>query len=285
MKLKLRAAVQTHVGHVRANNEDNFYLSRHIRADVSQKEAGFRCTVRDSRFLAAVADGMGGEELGELASLLAVQSLRPCGWNAVRDAAMTSIWQANSQICAEVEKNGGRRVGSTLVALYIDRGKTLCCNIGDSRCYLLRNGALTQLSVDHNKARRMVELGVLTPEQAARHPSRHELTQHLGIFESEMVIEPAFSEALELRCGDRFLLCSDGLTDMVTEADIAERLIEGGTPEEQAADLIQMALEHGGRDNVTALVIQVEKDDRPLWRQVISNLRSISVKRKREKTI
>lgn len=276
VKLKITAAAQTHVGKVRANNEDNFYLCGHIRTDVSQKEAEDRCTVRDSRFLAAVADGMGGEELGELASLLAVQSLRPCGFDAVRDTALASIRQANSQICAEMGKNGGRRVGSTLAALYIDDGKALCCNIGDSRCYLLRDGALKQLSTDHNKARRMVELGVLTPEQAARHPSRHELTQHLGIFESEMVIEPTFSEAVALRPGDAFLLCCDGLTDMVTEADIAARLTAGGTPEEQAADLIQMALAHGGRDNVTALVICVSEDDRSLWRRALSGLRAHS---------
>lgn len=285
MKLKLRAAVQTHVGHVRVNNEDNFYLRSHIREDVAQKEAKFRCTSQDSRFLAAVADGMGGEELGELASLLAVQSLRSCRLNAVRDTAMASIRQANSQICAEIKKNGGGRMGSTLVALYIDHGKALCCNIGDSRCYLLRDGALKQLSIDHNKARRMVELGVLTPEQAARHPSRHELTQHLGIFESEMVIEPAFSEMLELRSGDMFLLCSDGLTDRVAEADIAECLTTGCAPEDLTEDLIQRALVHGGRDNVTALVIRAEKDDRPLWQRAISGLRTLSMKRKRKKPI
>lgn len=276
MKRKIHAAAQTHVGNVRANNEDNFYLCGHIRADVSQKEEKYRCTVRDSRFLAAVADGMGGEEFGELASLLAVRSLRPCGFDAVRDTALACVRQANSQICAEIEKNGGRRVGSTLAALYIDGGKALCCNVGDSRCYLLRDGALIQLSTDHNKARRMVELGVLTPEQAARHPSRHELTQHLGIFESEMVIEPAFSEAVTLQQGDIFLLCSDGLTDMVTEADIAALLAAGGTPEEQAADLIQMALEHGGRDNVTALVIGVDGEDRSIWQRALSGLRAHS---------
>ena len=268
MELKIHGAAQTHVGNVRANNEDNFYLCEHIRTDISQKEAQYQCTARDSLFLAAVADGMGGEAFGELASLLAVQSLRPSGFDRVWDTALTCVRQANSRICAEMEKNHGRRVGSTLVALYIDDGKALCCNIGDSRCYLLRKGVLTQLSTDHNKAKRMVELGILTPEQAARHPSRHELTQHLGISEEEIVIEPAFSEAVKLWPGDIFLLCSDGLTDMVTEADLAARLTAGGTSEEQAADLIRMALEHGGRDNVTALVVQVEADKRSILQRL-----------------
>lgn len=272
MKLKITAAAQTHVGNVRANNEDNFYLCGHVRADVLQNEAEYRCLVRDRRFLAAVADGMGGEEFGELASLLAVQSLRPCIFDQIQDTALACIQQANSQICAEIEITGGRRVGSTLAALYIDNGKAQCCNIGDSRCYLLRNGVLRQLSTDHNKARRMVELGVLTPEQAAQHPSRHELTQHLGIFESEMVIEPAFSEMVEIQTGDVFLLCSDGLTDMVKETDLAARLAAGGTPEEQAEDLIRMALEQGGRDNVTALVIHVSEEDRSIWQRLLSDL-------------
>jgi len=276
VKFKISAAAQTHVGNVRANNEDNFYLCGQIRTDVSQKEMEHHCAARDSRFLAAVADGMGGEEFGELASLLAVKALRPCTFPQVRDTAQACIRQANSQICAEIEKNGGRRVGSTLAAFYIDDGKAVCCNIGDSRGYLFRNGKLTQLSTDHNKASRMVELGVLTPGQAARHPSRHELTQHLGIFEEEMVIQPAFSETVELWSGDIFLLCSDGLTDMVNEADLTACLMSGGTPEKMAADLVRMALEHGGRDNVTALVIQVSKEERTIWQRALSGLRGFS---------
>lgn len=270
MKLKLDAAVHTHVGRVRRNNEDNFYLCGVCREDVAQAEAAHHCSAQDSRFLAAVADGMGGEVLGELASLLTVRSLKPCAFDAVKETATACVRQANSQVCAEIEKNGGRRVGSTLAALYIDDGKALCCNIGDSRVYLFREGELRQLSTDHNKARRMVELGALTEEQAAHHPSRHELTRHLGVFEDEMVVEPTFALPVDLRAGDVFLLCSDGLTDMVTEADLTARLQQGSTAEELTEALLQMALTGGGRDNITVLTVRVDGDARPLWQRLFS---------------
>lgn len=259
MDLKIRAAALTHAGKVRANNEDNFYLNGHIRKNPAQKEAASRFAGRGNHFLAAVADGMGGQEYGEVASLLAVKALRPCAAQEVKQYALACIEQANNQICIEIEKNGGRRIGSTLAALYIDRKMAICCNIGDSRCYLFRDGDLRQLSTDHNKAGRLVELGVLTPEQAIRHPSRHELTQHLGIYPAEMVIQPAFSEPLELEPDDRFLLCSDGLTDMVPEEEIALVLGRDSMPEEIVRELVNRALENGGRDNVTVLMLRAEK--------------------------
>ncbi len=259
MNLKIQAAALTHAGKVRANNEDNFYLNGHIRKNLAQKEAASRFTGKSKMFLAAVADGMGGQEYGEVASLLAVKALRPCALEQAKQYAQACIQQANNQICIEIEKNGGKRIGSTLTALYIDKEKAFCCNIGDSRCYLFRNGELIQLSTDHNKAGRLVELGVLTPEQAAHHPSRHELTQHLGIYPVEMVIQPAFSEPFELEPEDRFLLCSDGLTDMVSEEEIAMVLSRDDAPEAISRELVNRALENGGRDNVTVLVMRVQE--------------------------
>lgn len=270
MSFRISAAARTHVGRIRTNNEDNFYLQKHIRRDVNQGSAFCGGTWKDRSFLAAVADGMGGEDSGEIASLLAVQALSPCRFEEMEGTARASIDRANEKICEEIEKNSGRRMGSTLAALYIDGGQARCCNIGDSRAYLLREGKLLQLSVDHNKAKRMVELGALTPEQAARHPSRHELTQHLGIFQEEMLIQPAFSAPVRLQAGDMFLLCSDGLTDMVSEADISARLVFGGAPEEQAESLVQQALAGGGRDNVTVIVIQVEEAQPSVWRRLLT---------------
>lgn len=273
MKFQISAAAVTHTGRVRSNNEDNYYLCGQIRQDVSKGEEQHTYSGGTQGFLAAVCDGMGGEDFGELASLLAVQTLKPSRWSSVRETARTCIRQANSQICAEIEKNGGGRMGSTLAALYIDDKKAICCNIGDSRVYLLRGGSLRQLSTDHNKAKRLVELGVLTPEQAAKHHSRHELTQHLGIFEQEMLLEPTFSDEIELKDGDIFLLCSDGLTDMAAEMEITARLTEGGTPEEQANNLVQMALAAGGKDNITVLILNIREEHSSIWRRIISSQR------------
>ena len=270
MSFRISAAARTHVGRIRTNNEDNFYLQKHIRRDVNQGSAFCGGTWKDRSFLAAVADGMGGEAQGETASLMTVRALNPCRFEEIEEAARDAIDRANREICGEIEKNGGRRMGSTLAALYIDDGKARCCNIGDSRVYLLREGKFMRLSTDHNKAGRMVELGVLTPEQAARHPSRHELTQHLGIFEEEMVLEPAFGEPVTLQEGDVFLLCSDGLTDMVSEAAIAACLSREAPPEEQTESLVQLALDGGGRDNVTALVVQIKEARPSLWQRLLA---------------
>lgn len=270
MSLRLSASALTHVGCVRQNNEDNFYLQGHIREDVNEQQAKWDCTAPDVCFLAAVADGMGGEAAGELASLTAVRALRPSVFALAQETLQESVTRANDRICEEIRNNGGRRMGSTLAALFIDEGKALCGNIGDSRCYRMRGGTLTQLSTDHNKARRMVELGVLTPEQAAHHRSRHELTRHLGIFEEEMVLRPTFCEPVELREGDVFLLCSDGLNDVVTDEAIAACLSDDIGPEVQASRLVQLALEGGGRDNITVVVIRVQGDRPALWQRLFA---------------
>lgn len=258
MKRYLQAAVRSHVGRVRSNNEDNYYLCGHWRQDVSANESACWLTADDHCFLAAAADGMGGEASGELASLFAVESLSPCPFDEIHDAAAASIQQANRRICGEIRKNGGKRMGSTLAALYIDDGRAVSVNIGDSRCYLFRGSTLTQLSTDHNSVQQLIALGALTPEEAARHPSRHKLTQHLGIFEEELVLEPAFSEPILLQPNDLFLLCSDGLTDMLPEEVFIERLAQGGDVRELADSLVWMALEKGGRDNITVLLIRVQ---------------------------
>ena len=270
-------AARTHTGRVRSNNEDNFYLQGRYREDVEQGEDEAVCRAADRRFLAAVADGMGGEEQGEKASLMAVRALKPCSFGEISSQAAAAVDEANREICEEIENQGGRRMGSTLVSLYMDEGKAVCCNVGDSRAYLLREGKLSQLSVDHNKAGRMVELGVLTPEQAARHPSRHELTQHLGIFADEMVIEPAVSQTVELEDGDLFLLCSDGLTDMVSMEDLKAVLSGGVSPQEMAKELVRLALAGGGRDNVTVIVLQIREKE-PVWRRLFGRAGSKEAK-------
>jgi len=257
--VKLNYAVRTHQGKIRENNEDNFYWNGKIRADVNENQVCYHGTEAMGMVLAAVCDGMGGEAQGELASLIAVRALKPCPVDQVRETALACIRKANANICSEIEKNNGKRMGTTLAALYIEEDKAVCCNVGDSRVYRMHDGKLEQLSVDHNRVSQLVAMGVLTPEEAKTHKSRHVLTQYLGIFENEMVIEPAFTEEICLNDGDAFLLCSDGLTDMVTDREITE-ILNQGSPEEQAERLVNLALEHGGRDNVTVIVCQAEEE-------------------------
>lgn len=255
--MKLDAYCRSHTGKIRNNNEDNFYLCGKYRKDLNDGDASCHKKLAPKACLFAVADGMGGALYGEEASLIAVKSLVPCTFDELEACALRSVSNANLHICAEIEKRGGGRMGSTLVALYVDDGKAVCCNVGDSRAYLFRKGELHQLSVDDSRTAQMISLGVITPEQARKHPARHEILQHLGIFEDEMIIEPHFSQAENLQSGDVFLLCSDGLTDMVDDPTIKEIIKCGDDSKNITERLITAALENGGADNVTVMVVAV----------------------------
>ncbi len=147
-------------------------------------------------------------------------------------------------------------------------------NIGDSRAYLFRSGRLTQLSQDHTPVRQMVDLGVIKAEEARTHPDRHKLSQHLGIFPSEMVIEPYVAEPVAILSGDIFLLCSDGLTEMLPDEAIRERLLGGKTPEEKGKTLTEQAMKKGGGDNITVVLVQVLNERRePGFLQKLLNIK------------
>ena len=256
MGFKIEGAVVTDVGKRRKGNEDNYYLFGLYKHDISVDSKKERKTARSGQLLAAVYDGMGGEEAGEIASLTAAKSFIPCALENVREEAVRQVTDANNVICAEMRRRGGGRMGTTAVLLYIDREKAICCNVGDSRCYLIRNGVLRLLSVDHSEGENMIRMGIMSEEQARKSKSWHKLTQHLGIFPEEFTLEPHFSEEILLQEGDSFVLCSDGLTDMVMDDMVAK--LAGGLQkaDETAERLVEEALKNGGKDNVTALVLR-----------------------------
>jgi len=251
----IQYAAATHPGKVRTNNEDNFWVDGFFRRDVTAGEVSHRGRTEPFRFLAAVCDGMGGEASGETASLLTAESLRPHSLYELPAGAEEDIRTANGRICRYIEEHGGRRSGSTVAALYVDGGQAIACNVGDSRVYRFRDGRLTQLSRDHSRAQRLIDIGALTPEEARHSSARRELTQHLGIFEDEMILTPWFSKPQILLPGDRFLLCSDGLTDMLWDEEIIQ-ILAVGSVKQQTEQLIQEALSSGGEDNITAVVLQ-----------------------------
>ena len=257
----INSVAASNVGNVRENNEDNFFLNGKT-LDTSIKGTAITNDKADSG-LFAVCDGMGGEEHGETAAAIAVSTLNEYYRQALKQKASLDKWlqlytdEANTQICAEIEKNGGKRMGTTFAVLYIQDQTAYISNIGDSRAYLLRNQQLTQLSKDHTQIRRLLDMGILTAENAKTHPDRHKLTQHLGIFPDEMVIEPFAAQPLQMETNDIFLLCSDGLTDMLEDKEIEETLLQYANPQDAAMKLIEAALQHGGKDNVTVVVTKV----------------------------
>ena len=266
-------------GRVRAENQDNLYINGKYRENVADKSVFRYGNISNDGGLYAVADGMGGEQHGELASLIAVQEMRNADFTEGLPGMTRYLIERNADICDLMLRNGGMRSGTTFAGLYIrstgtddpnvggvDAGADNAVvpianviNIGDSRVYLLRDGLLTQISYDHTSVRQMIELGAITIEAARSHPSRHKLTQHLGIFPDEMVIEP-YTVSFPIEKNDLFLLCSDGLTDMLEDYEIQGILNSSAFVEKMAGALFNTAMQNGGKDNITILIVQTADD-------------------------
>ena len=244
MTLRLRYAVRSDIGHVREGNEDSAY-------------AGAR--------LVAVADGMGGHAAGEVASSTVIQTLAaldedPAGGDLL-DALSRAVIQAIRR-CARCPPQDSRYdgMGTTITALLSAGGRLGLIHVGDSRAYLFRDGRLEQLTHDHTLVQDLVDVGRITAEQAKGHPQRSLLTRALDGRDS---VHPDVS-VREARLGDRHLLCTDGLSSVVSDETIADAL---RLPDPQAAAdrLVELALRGGGPDNVTVVVADVvdETDDSP----------------------
>ncbi len=226
-------ATATHQGMVRDQNEDSVYPS-------SSGES-------DDGVLVIVADGMGGHVAGEVASRIAVNAAASSDLDATDRVAA-----GNRAIREEVARDPGLEgMGTTMTLLEINDDVATLAHIGDSRAYLLRGGELTQLTADHTVAAEYVAKGELSPEEAATHPQRHMLLRTLGLTRFVNVDEVE----VQLEEGDRVLLCSDGLTEMVRDPDIGKKLAEG-TPDEVVWELVEMANDAGGVDNITVAVVE-----------------------------
>ena len=260
---QFRYCAVSNPGRVRGNNEDNYYINGNWRRDVSQQESRSSGSSAQGHLLASVCDGMGGYSLGEVASLFAVEEMASFDLPGSKKNSHPFISdlsryveRANQRICSKMRETG-ERTGTTMCAAEFSNRTVICTNIGDSRVYCYRGGALTQLSMDHSVVARMVRQGQLTAEQARVHPRRHQISQYLGIPENDIKLEPFVSKPVELRAGDRFLLCSDGLTDMLEDAQICS-ILQSITDTDQAAEeLVRAALHAGGKDNVTVVLVDV----------------------------
>jgi protein phosphatase len=210
-------------------------------------------------YLVAVADGMGGHNGGEVAAGTAVGALMEnFHERGSSDELLEAVDTANKAIWEKSRKDGDLRgMGTTLTALALvsDGGieQLALVNVGDSRAYLYAEESLAQLTADHSLVEEMVRQGELTPAEAAVHPHRHILTRALGI-EASVEVDAWRFEPAE---GDRVLLCSDGLTNELSEAEITEILSSEQDPEAAAEELVRLAVDHGGSDNVTAVVVDV----------------------------
>ena len=230
-------ALRTDTGRQRRDNEDNAYA----RAPVF-----------------VVADGMGGAQAGEVASKIAIETfekgLPDSGSPEERLAGR--VREANHQI-HEISRTDRERagMGTTLTAAYVDDTSVAIAHVGDSRAYLFRDGTLERLTQDHSLVEELVRQKKLTPEQAAGHPQRSIITRALGP-EASVEVD---TWTYPVRAGDILLLCSDGLTTMISEKQVAEILGEAGSLDGAAEALIDAANDAGGRDNITVVLFRLDE--------------------------
>ena len=228
------------VGLVRESNEDNY---------VAQP------------LVFAVADGMGGHQAGEVASAIASSVLGERLGNGAlsTDLVVAAINEANAAIFHGAHSNSSQRgMGTTLTALVVmttpeGHQHFVVANVGDSRTYLMRDGSLRRVTIDHSYVQELVSTGHITEAEARNHPRRNIVTRALGI-EPTVRVD---TEVLPIVRGDRFVLCSDGLVDEASDDDIANLIIANANPQACAQALIELANSMGGRDNTTVVVVDV----------------------------
>ena len=249
------------VGRVRTNNEDSFRIVEALK-------------------LFILSDGMGGEAHGEVASAMAVDVINKYCESEKEDSGATvlnevpsnissqtrrlkqAVAQANFQIFQSAQKNPEQRgMGATITALWLKETLLSIAHVGDSRAYLLRNGNLQQLTNDHSLVAEQVRRGLITPQQAEESEMQSVLLRALGAH-PEVEIDV---DEVEIVPRDVLLLCSDGLTRMVTEPEIAGALQAETVPSTAAERLIALANENGGIDNVTVIVVRFEDDANKGW--------------------
>ena len=245
---EIAASVQTDVGCVREINEDS---GRLLRPSDPAKLAA-------KGTLLVVADGMGGHSAGEVASQMAADVVTRLYYELPSEpgaALKTAVEEANRQIheaaAADAAKHG---MGTTCTALALCGATAYAAHVGDSRLYMLRGGQLYQLSEDHSAVNEMVKLGIITKEQARTHEDKNVILRALG---TTPEVEVSVLEPFAVREGDRYLLCSDGLHDLVLENEIASVLTESEDIHAAGERLIAMAKERGGHDNITVGIIAI----------------------------
>ncbi len=254
-RFSLEVGFATDVGRQRQRNEDSYAI--YLPYPGEPNPSGLSG-------LLLVADGMGGERAGDRASQLAAKRIRDwiasgacfswpefAGERPLEAMLRKAARDVSNEILRLGEEDPSiRGLGSTLVLAVIRETQVTVAHVGDSRCYRIRAGTIEQLTADHSWVERQVEAGVLTPEQARTHPQRNVLTRSLG---DSAPPEPDLRSD-ELRSGDVFILCSDGLTGKVTDAEILQQAQVHPSPQVLAEALVRLANEKDGSDNITAVV-------------------------------
>ncbi len=251
MRFYIKAACACDVGNVRKNNEDNFLFNDKCLCEINTGLDEILCVEEklSDDFCVAVFDGMGGENFGETASFTAVQKLKDEKTSFIKSLYSKEKFEAfikvlNSSVVEKQKQLLTEKMGTTFVSLCCTKKNIKICNIGDSRAYIFRDGELLQLSCDH------IEL--INGEST----QKGGLTQYLGFNTDEVDLEPYITEC-NLKSDDVFLLCSDGLSDMLSDEEILSVLKKNVDVVRCTEELVSLAKNNGGRDNITVIVCKV----------------------------
>lgn len=256
MPYQIEYAYTSHIGNVRGNNEDNFWCcGATMKADNQGTEGVIAGKAAQSQApLLAVFDGMGGESCGEVAAFLAAEACgkhyqdHRSGLKKQPEQFLDQVCQSmNQAVCGYSTENRIRTMGTTTVMLAMSEEAAYACNVGDSRLYQADDDGFRQISTDH----------VLKGGPFGKAP----LTQYVGIPEDHMGLEPYICR-LDCRPGTRYLLCSDGMTDMLSDGEIADILTREIPVQEAVEILLERALKKGGRDNVTIILCEIKDEER-----------------------
>ena len=248
----LQAIVVSDLGNIRTNNEDCALFVR--PNDLAMRSS--------KGYLGIVADGMGGHAAGEVASHLAVETIRKVYYesdDSIERSLKEAFRMANSKIHGEASKDSKRRgMGTTATTVVMLDGMLQIAHVGDSRLYSISQEGISQLSSDHTYVQEMIRKGDMIAEEAARHPDRNILTRAMGT-QPQVEVEWQ-SMPYEWKSGNRLLLCSDGLYDYLADDEIREILMQNEL-RPAAYKLVEIAKERGGHDNITVLIIEAVKED------------------------
>jgi len=250
LRYEIVAVMQTDPGCVRETNEDSAkYFRPTDPAEFARKGV-----------IAIVADGMGGHSAGEVASRIATDVIKTVYYETDKDATeslRSALNAANHEIHEASQADKALEgMGTTCAALVVQNGSAHCAYVGDTRLYLIRGGEIYVMTEDHSAVMEMVHMGIITLEQARHHEDKNVIIRALG---SQPEVEVSvWSEPFPVREGDKFLLCSDGLSDLVSDDDIKQAVLAGDS-HSSSESLIALAKERGGYDNVTVGILSIEK--------------------------
>ena len=263
--MKINYEVLSVAGKIRSQNQDNYFANGFTKK--MEDIEGYAAGISEQKYqIFAVCDGMGGEEAGEVAAALAIENLYHYIPESFENHWKDYISETNRIIC-EYQSTHQIQMGTTFAGLCITPYRVLSINIGDSRVYRIRDGRITQFSYDHNEYQTMLELGIILDENLMK-KAKSRLTQCLGISEMHFHLEPYVAELDSVVEGDIYLLCSDGLYGVLSEEQIVKTILHCKKRKNYICEeLIRIAERYGSRDNITAMVVCVGRNQHPFTKK------------------